>query len=84
MYGLIEDYTEMTGDQQLEAFKPIVQRLGWALWFRTELSDLGLALGDKKRTDFSVKGFRKELEEEIEKGTLKDLDKETEEDEPTE
>jgi hypothetical protein len=51
LYGFLEMYERFTGDDSLEGFKELVQIWGRSLWGRTELSDLGFAIGANVRTE---------------------------------
>jgi hypothetical protein len=50
LYGFLEMYQKLTGDKSLSDFKAIIQIWGRALWGRTELTDLGFALGENTRS----------------------------------
>jgi hypothetical protein len=51
LYGFLEMFKTLTGDSSLEEFKKLIQIWGRALWGRTELTDLGLAIGENVRTE---------------------------------
>jgi hypothetical protein len=51
LYAFLEMYAELTGDHSLDHFKKLVQLWGRGLWGRTELTDLGLAIGDPTRNE---------------------------------
>jgi hypothetical protein len=50
MYGFLEMYELFTKDKSLSEFKKLIQIWGRSIWGRTELTDLGFALGENVRS----------------------------------
>jgi len=51
LYAILVIYRMLTKDNSLKEFEPIIKILGKARWGRTELTDLGLRLGENVKVE---------------------------------
>jgi len=60
--GFIKAYSAIIGGTTFDSFIVPLEHIGRATWMRTELTDLGLMLGDKSRTEHDESGLRDYLD----------------------